>query len=295
MSERDVLAQHFEEHRTHLRAVAGRLLGSTAEADDAVQEAWLRLSRTDADTVQNLRGWLTTVVARVCLDMLRSRRSRREEPLELPPAPAHVASTGDDPEREIALAEALGPALLIVLDTLSPAERVAFVLHDVFDLPFDDIASILDRSLDATRQLASRARRRVRGAARVADDFARRQQLVAAFLAASRAGDLSALLAVLDPDVVLSADPKVVEVGVMAEARGAPAVAGMFAGRARDARPALLDGAPGLVWAPGGRTRGAMVFTIRDDRITGIDLVAEPDRLAGLDIAPLPTPNTADS
>jgi RNA polymerase sigma-70 factor (ECF subfamily) len=286
MGERDWLAQRFEEHRTHLRAVAYRILGSRSEADDAVQEAWLRLSRSDTSGVENLGGWLTTVVARVCLNMLRSRRSRREEPLEThATAPTADDEAGADPEQEALLADSVGLALLVVLEKLSPAERVAFVLHDLFDLPFDEIASVVGRSPAAARQLASRARRRVRGGTTSPDvDLARRRQVVDAFLAASRGGDLAALLALLDPDAVLRADRVAVEMGATPEVRGAAAVAGTFSGRARVARPALVDGEAGAVWSEGGRPRVVFVFGIRDERIVEIELVADPERLDGLDV-----------
>jgi RNA polymerase sigma factor (sigma-70 family) len=274
----DVLAERFEQHRGHLLAVAQRMLGSGAEADDAVQEAWLRLHRTGADDVDNLGGWLTTVVARVCLDMLRTRTARREEPID-----EHVPEPVDGPEREALLADAVGPALLVVLDTLTPAERLAFVLHDLFAVPFDEIAAILQRSPTAARQLASRARRRVRGG-EPAGDPARAREVVAAFLAASREGEFAALLAMLDPDVVLRADATAVRLGAAAEVRGAEAVAEQFAGRARVARAAVLDGAPGAVWMVGGRPRVAFSFEIDDGEIRGIELVADPARLTALDV-----------
>jgi RNA polymerase sigma-70 factor (ECF subfamily) len=235
------------------------MLGSRSEADDAVQEAWLRLSRSETSSVENLGGWLTTVVARVCLDMLRSRKSRREEPLDAHvPEPIASRETGVDPEHEVLLAESVGLALLVVLETLAPAERVAFVLHDMFDLPFDEIAPIVGRS--------------------------RQRQVVGAFLAASRGGDFDALLAVLDPDVALRADPAAVQAGAASEVRGAADVARTFAGRARAAQPALVNGAAGLVWAPGGRPRVAFGFTIMRGRIVEIDLVADPERLRQLDL-----------
>ncbi|HZD73373.1 MAG TPA: sigma-70 family RNA polymerase sigma factor, partial [Actinomycetota bacterium] len=255
MYERDWLADRFEEHRSNLRAVAYRMLGSLAEADDAVQEAWLRLSRADAKGVQNLGGWLTTVVGRVCLDMLRSRGSRREEPLGAH-VPDPIVSLGKrlDPEHEALLADSIGLALLVVLQTLAPAERLAFVLHDMFDVPFHQIAPILQRSPAAARQLASRARRRVKGAAPVPDvDLARQQAVVGAFLAATRGGDFGALLAVLDPDVVARADAGAVPAGVSRVIRGASAVAEQalaFAQRLGPfARPALVNGAAGIVAA----------------------------------------------
>jgi RNA polymerase sigma factor (sigma-70 family) len=285
LNDRDWLAERFEENRTHLRTVAYRMLGSPSEADDAVQEAWLRLSRSDTSGVENLGGWLTTVVARVCLDMLRSRTSRREEPLgDQVPEPAVGRDGRLDPEHEALLGDSVGLALLVVLETLSPAERVAFVLHDMFDLPFEEIAPIVGRSPAAARQLASRARRRVQGA-RVPDaDLTRRREIVDAFLAASRGGDFDALLAVLDPDVVLRADRVAVEMGASEEVRGAAAVAETFSGRARAARPALVNGAPGLVWAERGRPRIVFALTITRGKIAEIDLVADPERLRELDL-----------
>ncbi len=291
MTEKDWLAARFEENRTHLRAVAYRMLGSRSEADDAVQESWLHLSRSGTSGVENLGGWLTTVVGRVCLDldMLRSRKSRREEPLgALVPQPIVSREDGTDPENEALLADSVGLALLLVLETLAPAERVAFVLHDMFDLPFDEIARIVGRSPTAARQLASRARRRVQGAATVPDaDLTRRREVVDAFLAASRGGDFDALLAVLDPDVVLRADRAAVQAGASSEVSGATAVAKTFAGRARDAQPALVNGAAGAVWAPGGRPRVVFGFTITRGKIVRIDLVADPERLRQLDLAML--------
>jgi RNA polymerase sigma factor (sigma-70 family) len=289
VGDRDWLAERFEGHRAHLRAVAYRMLGSASEADDAVQEAWLRLDRADTSDVQNLGGWLTTVVARVCLDMLRARRSRREEPHGAqPPEPTLGGEGGIDPEREALLADSIGPALLVVLDTLAPAERLAFVLHDMFAVPFDEIAGILGRSPNAAKMLASRARRRVQGAAAVPDaDLARQRAVVDAFLAASRGGDFEALLAVLDPEVVLRADGAAVGAGASREVRGAAAVAGAFSGRARFARPALVNGAVGAVWAPGGRPRVVFGFTIAGGKVVGIELLADPERLRGLDLVVL--------
>ena len=287
MEDRGWLATRFEENRTHLKAVAYRMLGSVSEAEDAVQDAWLRLSRSDTSGVENLDGWLTTIVARVCLDMLRSRKSRREEPLGAQ-APEMIVSReeGVDPEREALLADSVGLALLVVLETLAPAERVAFVLHDMFDLPFDEIAPIVGRSPTAARQLASRARRRVQGAAAVPEpDLTRQRQVVDAFLAASRGGDFEALLAVLDPDVVLRADPIAVQIGASREVRGAAAVAGTFSGRARAARPALVNGTAGLVWTQGGRPRVVFDFTITDGRIVEIEMVADAERLQQLDLS----------
>ncbi len=278
------LAERFEENRTHLRAVAYRMLGSRSEADDAVQEAWIRLSRSDTTGVENLRGWLTTVVARVCLDMLRSRKSQREERLG-----AHVPEpiVSGDPEQEALLADSVGLALLVVLESLAPPERVAFVLHDMFDLSFDEIAPIVGRSPPAARQLASRARRRVQGATAGDADRTRQRALVDAFLAASRGGDFAALLAVLDPDVVLRADPAAVRLGAAAEVRGAKAVAETFKGRARAAQPALIHGAAGLVWMAGGQPRVVFEFTTAGPKIVAIDLIADPEHLRRLDLAVL--------
>jgi RNA polymerase sigma factor (sigma-70 family) len=287
MDQRDWLAERFETHRPRLRAVAYRMLGSGSEADDAVQEAWLRLSRADAGEIENLGGWLTTVVARVCLNLLQSRKSRREEPLEAHlPEETATGRDGPDPEQQALLADSVGLALLVVLDTLAPAERLAFVLHDMFDVPFEEIAPIVGRSPAAARQLASRARRRVRGAEAAPDaDHARQRAVVDAFLAAARGGDFQALLAMLDPDVVLRSDQAAVQVGASGELHGAAAVADTFAGRARAARPALIDGAAGLVWAPGGVPRVVFGFTITDGRIVAIDVVADPERLSRLQVA----------
>ena len=286
MDEHEVLAERFEANRAHLRAVAYRLLGSFSEADDAVQEAWLRLSRSGAGGVENLGGWLTTVVARVCLDMLRSRKSRREEPLDTPLADVPVSpDAGTDPEHEAVLADSIGLALLVVLETLAPAERLAFVLHDLFAVPFDEIAPIVGRSPAAARQLASRARRRVQGApAAPESDRARHREVVDAFLAASRNGEFDALLALLDPDVVLRSDAVAVRTGASKEVRGAAAVAGTFSGRARVALPALVDGAPGAVWAPGGTPRVVFSFTIKDTKIVAIDLLADPEHLRQMNL-----------
>ncbi|HJU96850.1 MAG TPA: sigma-70 family RNA polymerase sigma factor [Jiangellaceae bacterium] len=285
MGEQDWLAERFEENRTHLRAVAYRMLGSPSEAEDAVQESWLRLSRSDANGVENLGGYLTTVVSRVCLDMLRSRRSRREEPLDAhPPAPV-AGADGVDPEGEALLADSVGPALLVVLDTLAPAERLAFVLHDMFAVPYDQIAPIVGRSPDAARKLASRARRRVQGAATVPEiDLARQREVVDAFLAASRNGDFDALLALLHPHVVLRADGAAVQAGASKEVQGAAAVATTFSGRALAARAALVNGVPGAVWAPGGRPRIVFAFTTTGGKIVAIELLADPDRLHALDL-----------
>jgi len=293
----DWLAQRFEENRTHLRAVAYRMLGSISEADDAVQETWLRLSRSHTSEVENLDGWLTTVVARVCLNMLRSRSSRREEPLGESPGgrvPDPIVSRtedGIDPEREALLSDSVSLALLVVLEMLSPAERLAFVLHDMFSVPFKEIAPIVARSPAAARQLASRARRRVQGAAPSPDaDLTRQQEVVDAFLAASREGDLDALLAVLDPDVVLRADWGAVPAGLSRKVRGAPAVAEgalTFARLAPFARPALVNGAAGVIVAPRGQPFSVMGFTVRHGKIVEIDILADPERLSQLDLLAL--------
>jgi RNA polymerase sigma factor (sigma-70 family) len=281
--------EQFEQHRAHLRAVAYRMLGSLSEADDALQEAWLRLNRSDTAAVTNLGGWLTTVVGRVCLDMLRTRRARREDYVGTwLPEPIVSADDGGDPEQQALLADSVGIALLVVLETLTPAERLAFVLHDMFGVPFDEVAPIVERSPAAARQLASRARRRVRGAAPTPDpDLDRQREVVAAFLAASRSGDFDALLAVLDPDVVLRADDQAVELGAAPETRGAEQVAA-FSRFARGARRALLDGAAAAVWMPGGRLRVVYDFTIGERAITAIDLIADPERLGELDLVVMP-------
>ncbi|MDK1388665.1 sigma-70 family RNA polymerase sigma factor [Sinorhizobium sp. 8-89] len=291
MDGKKFLAEQFEGNRRRLSAVAYRMLGSKTEAEDAVQEAWLRLSRTDAGEVENLGGWLTTVVARVCLDMLRTRKTRREEPLETQaPSPAARRTEGPDPEQEALLADSVGLALLVVLNRLTPSERIAFVLHDMFDLSFDEIAPIVERTPTAARQLASRARRRVQGADTGAKpDIARQRSVVDAFLAASRAGDFDALLKVLAPDVVFRADPVAARLGVRAEIRGAAAVAETFKGRAQGAQPALVDGAIGLLVAPGGQLRVVLAITIREGRIVAIDALADPERLDRLDLAVLGT------
>jgi RNA polymerase sigma-70 factor, ECF subfamily len=288
----DWLAERFQAHRAHLRAVAYRMLGSVGEADDAVQDAWLRLSRADPSSVQNLGGWLTTLVARGCLDRLRARTWRREEPMGLGahlPEPIISAPDQIDPEQQALLAEGVGLALLVVLDTLTPAERLAFVLHDTFAVPFEQIAAIVGCSPAAARQLASRARRRVKGAAAVPDaDLARQQAVVEAFLAAAREGDFQALLAVLDPDVVLRADRGAVPLGASRVVRGARAVAQGalgFARRGRFARPALVNGAAGVVAASRGRLFAVMGFTVTRGKIVEIDILADPERLRQLDPA----------
>src|SRR6478752_5480123 len=269
MDERDHLAEQFEAHRGRLRAMAYRMLGSVSEAEDAVQDAWLRVGRAGADDVDNLGGWLTTIVARVCLDMLRARRSRRERPFgPHVPEPIVSAEDGVDPEHEALLADSVGLALLVVLETLAPAERLAFVMHDVFSVPFDEIAPIVGRSPIAARQLASRARRRVQGAATMPDaDFTRQRAVVDAFLAASRGGDFGALLALLDPDVVLRVDGAAADMGALGGIRGAETVARQFAGRAQVARMALIGGAIGAVWAPSGEPRVIFSFTLAHGNI----------------------------
>jgi RNA polymerase sigma factor (sigma-70 family) len=292
VDERERLTERFEEHRTHLRAVAYRMLGSVSEADDAVQEAWLRFNRADTGDVESLGAWLTTVVARVCLNVLRSREQRREEPLEAHiPDPIVSHDDGSDPEGEALLADSVGLALLVVLDTLTPAERFAFVLHDMFTVPFDEIGPMIERSPAATRQLASRARRRVKGVASVPDaDLTRQRRVVQAFQAASRGGDFDALVALLDPDVVFRADRAVGPTPAPIVLRGAHAVAkgaSAAAERVRFTQPALINGAVGLVMAPRGRLFLVLVFTITDNKITGIDVIAEPDRLRQLDLAVL--------
>ena len=282
MTDADLLARRFETDRARLRAIAYRMLGSRTDAEDAVQEAWLRLSRAGDAGVENLGGWLTTVVARVCLDMLRVRRARREESAD--EAVPRLAAAADA-EQEALLAESVGLAMLVVLDRLTPAERLAFVLHDMFDLPFEEIAGIVGRSVDASRQLASRARRRVRGATGDPEaDRDRQRQVVEAFLAASRRGDFDALLALLDPSVVARADAAAVAAGAAPEVRGAAEVATTFAGRARAARPALVDGLVGLAWAPGGHPRVVFDFTTENGRIVAIDLIADPARLGELEL-----------
>jgi RNA polymerase sigma-70 factor (ECF subfamily) len=287
MSEHDWLAERFEENRPHLRAVAYRMLGSSAEADDAVQETWLRLSRSGVGGVENLGGWLTTIVARVSLNMLRSRTLRREEPMDPPATGQPVAPpNGTDPEHEAVLADSVGLALLVVLDTLTPAERLAFVLHDMFAVPFEEIAPIVERSPVATRQLASRARRRVQeaGPGDPPGEISRRREVVAAFLAASREGDFDALLTMLDPDIVLRADSAAAQMGADAEAIGPRAVAGIFSGRAKALRPALIDGAPGAVWTYRGETRVVFAFTFTGGTIAAIEQIADPERIARLEV-----------
>jgi RNA polymerase sigma factor (sigma-70 family) len=291
MGDDDLLAERFERNREHLRAVAFRMLGSASEADDAVQEAWFRLSRTDADGIENLGGWLTTVTARVCLDMLRSRTSRREEPfVATAPEPAS-RETGIDPEEEAVLADSVGLALLVVLETLPPAERLAFVLHDLFAVPFDEIGPIVGRSSTAARQLASRARRRVQGPTEVPDvDQGRQREVVEAFLAASRRGDFDGLLALLDPDVVLHVDRTALRADAALVIRGAEAVAGQahtYGRRAQHAQAALVNGSVGVIVAPRGRLMLVQTFTVEDGKIVALDLIADPERLDQLELAVL--------
>jgi RNA polymerase sigma-70 factor (ECF subfamily) len=289
MEEQKFLAEKFEESRPHLAAVAYRMLGSLSEADDAVQEAWLRLSRSDTGNVENLRGWLTTVVARVCLDVLRSRKSRREESLGTQvKEPVADRTGGTDPEQEALLADSVGLALLVILDTLAPAERVAFVLHDVFAVPFEEIAPIVGRTSTATRQLASRARRRVQGVSTVPNAaLTQQREIVTAFLTAARLGDFETLLTLLDPNVVFHSDPSAVKAGGQKEVRGASPVAKLFSGRAQAARPALVNGAPGIVVAPQGRLLLVLIPTIENGKITHLNAIADPARLHQFDLAML--------
>ncbi len=290
MIAKNLLADEFEANRARLESVAYRMLGSRSEAEDAVQEVWLRLSRTDAQSIGNIGGWLTTVVARLCLDMLRARKSRREDSLEhmageeIPVEPS-VAATDATPEEQIAMADSVGLAMLAVLETLGPAERVAFVLHDMFAVPFEEIAPVIGRSHDATRQLASRARRRVQGVRPDgAIDNARRREIVDAFIAASRGGDFSALLSLLAPDVVFTPDETATRLGQQGEARGATTVAALFNGRAQAARPAFIDGVVDVAVIPGERLLLVLRLSIVDGQIAGIDAVADADRLAELDL-----------
>ncbi|GAA5092323.1 sigma-70 family RNA polymerase sigma factor [Nocardia iowensis] len=290
MRAEDMLARRFETHRGHLRAVAYRMLGSVSEADDAVQEAWLRLARHDTGDVENLVGWLTTVVSRICLDMLRSRAARREDPIDL------LAELGDaaydsDPEHEAMLIDSVGRALLVVLDTLGPDERVAFVLHDLFAVPFDQIAPIVGRTTATTKKLASRARQRAQGeSTATATELAEQRHVVEAFLTAARGGDLDALLAVLAPDVVRVADPAALPAGMAAVVRGARAVAEetvLLQRRSRVATLAVVNGAVGILVAPRGKLLLALTVTVRADRIAGYQVIADPARLRALDIAVL--------
>jgi len=292
MMEYDWLAQQFEENRGHLRGVAYRMLGSLSEAEDAVQESWLRLSRSDSDNIDNLGGWLTTVVARVCLDMLRSRKLRQEDSLnDQPSEPAAVDKRRSDPEQEALLADSVGLALLVVLDRLNPAERLAFVLHDLFDLSFDEIAPIVGRTSAATRQLASRARRQVRGVATMPEaNLAQQREVVTAFLAALRGGDFEGLVAVLDPDLVVHIDENALAPGIPREMRGARNWAKQAIALSRGARftqPALIDGVVGVIVAPRGRLFRVLRFTITNGKISQVDVVADPERLNKLDLAVL--------
>ena len=291
MNDHELLAERFEQQRPHLKAVAYRMLGSLSEADDAVQKTWLQLSRTDAGGVENLGGWLTTVVGRVSLDMLRSRTSRREDPLDVHvPDPVVTSDDAADPEQEALLADSVGLALLVVLETLTPAERLAFVLHDMFAVPFEEIAAMVGRSPEATRQLASRARRRVQGARLPDTDLAGQRRVVDAFFAAARDGDFEALVAVLDPDVVLRSDGGVSRPGATVFVQGAEAVASRamtFAGLSRYVRAAIVNGVAGVVVAPQGRPFAVMAFTVRGGKIVEIDALADPERLGALDLAPL--------
>jgi len=280
--------QRFEEHRAHLRAVAFRMLGSTGEADDAVQEAWMRFARTDTAAVENLRGWLTTVVSRICLNLLRSRRHRQEDALDADLPLAAGPGAGGDPELDAVMADSVGLALQVVLDALGPAERVAFVLHDLFGVPFDRIAPVLDRTTEATRQLASRARRRVRDGRERAEadrDARQRKSVVDAFLAAAREGRFEDLLAVLDPDIVVVADEEAVATGFSGrEVIGAKTVAALFNGQAKQAVAVLVDGTIGAMWAPGGSPRSVLAFTVIGGKVVGIDIVNDPQVVAALDL-----------
>ena len=289
MQDQDWLAERFEADRSHLRGVALRMLGSLTEADDAVQEAWIRLSRTDTRDVENLRAWLTTVVGRVCLNMLRSRKTRRESsPATYLPDPILSPGAGIDPEQEALLGDSVGLAMLVVLDALTPAERVAFVLHDVFAVPFDEIAPIVGRTPTAARQLASRARRRVQGAPVPDVDLDGQWAVVEAFLAAAREGDFERLLAVLDPDVVVRSDGGVARPGLASLTRGAQAVAAQamtFRRFAETATRILVNGIPGgVAWSPDGRPFAVLALTVRGGRVVAIDVLADPDRLARLDL-----------
>jgi RNA polymerase sigma factor (sigma-70 family) len=277
--------EQFEASRPRLQALAYRILGSRSDAEDAVQETWLRLARTDRAGIDNLGGWLTTVVARVCLDRLRSRRARPEDAVGASPAEFVDAADDDDPAGEVLLAESVGAALIMVLDLLAPAERVAFVLHDVFAVPFDEIAPVVDRSPQAARQLASRARRRLQGNAMLGGvDLVRQREVVDAFLRAARSGDFEALLNLLDPDVVLRPDEAAMRMGTLRERHGAAAVASSLSGGAKGAQIAVIDGLTGFAWAPGGHLRGVVEFTIIDGKIVALDVTGDKDRLQRLDI-----------
>jgi len=288
------LSARFEENRPRLRAVAYRLLGSTSETEDALQETWLRVAQADTGAVDNLGGWLTTVITHVCLDMLRARKTRENAGPAVRAEGAVAASEPTDPEREALLADAVGSAMMIVLDTLSPAERVAFVLHDLFALSFEDVGAIVGRSAVATRQLASRARRRVQGAGESETELRSQREVAEAFMAASRDGNLEAVLAVLDPDVVLRADPVIVKAAAANQAKGAPRlvrevrgasdVARVFLGSAQAARPALIDGTPGAAWAPGGQPRAIWAFKVEQGRIVEVQVIADPKAIARLEV-----------
>jgi RNA polymerase sigma-70 factor (ECF subfamily) len=293
MDKKDWLAKNFEETRDHLKAVAYRMLGSVGETDDAVQEAWIRLTRSESEKIENLSGWLTTAVARVCLDMLRSRKSRREEPLD--EKIYDIPSEGlGSPEADLLVADSVGQALLVVLDTLTPVERIAFVLHDLFDLSFEEIAPIIDRTEAAARQLASRARRRVRGASTPQEDIERQQEVVAAFLAAARDGNFQALIKLLHPDIVLRADETAVKIAeankhkgapkFKREIRGAKNVADTFKGNAEAAQLAFVNGSPGATWAPGGKPVVAFCFLLKGGKISAIDIVMDRKELCDIDI-----------
>ena len=283
MPDARLLAARFEAERPRLMSVAYRMLGSRTEADDAVQEAWLRLSRSDADAIDNLSGWLTTVVARVSLDVLRTRTSRREDLSGGPPESADQRAARPAPEDEAVLADSVGAALLVVLDTLTPAERLAFVLHDMFGVPFDEIGPMLGRSSAASKQLASRARHKVRGTDAGNDvDPHRQKEVVDAFLSASRHGEFEALVALLHPDIVLRADAIAVQMGAPAELRGADGVAGMFSGRAKGARSAVVDGAAGLVWIVGDTPKVVWEFAVADGKVRAIEMLAAPETLERL-------------
>jgi RNA polymerase sigma-70 factor (ECF subfamily) len=290
MDERELLAQRFETYRAHLYKVAYRMLGSAAEADDAVQEAWLRVSRAGADGVDNLRGWMTTIVGRVCLDRLRAHNARREEMLgDHEPEPAAMSRQARSADEDVELADSVGLALLVVLETLKPAERVAFVLHDMFDLSFDEIAPIVGRTSEATRQLASRARRRVQGASTSQVDQARKRQVAEAFLAAAKAGDFEALVAVLDPDVVLQGDAEAVRLGGHTELHGAAAVAEFFKGKAKVAVPGLVEGEVGILVPINGRMLFVLELTFEAGRISAMNAVANQDTIAELELESLGT------
>lgn len=290
MTDIDWATERFEEQRPRLRSMAYRMLGSLSEADDAVQEAWIRVNRADADSVDNIGGWLTTIVARVCLNMLRSRESRGEQPLDVHvPDPVVSPADGMDPEHEALLADSVGLALLVVLDTLSPSERLAYVLHDMFAIPFDDIATVIEKSPEATRQLASRARRRVQGQAPKPDrDLDRQREVVNAFFAAAREGDFDALVSVLDPDIVLRADGGRLRAGQTMVLNGAASVAGQAKGAealSKFVTPALVNGVPGAVIAPKGNVQIVIAFTVTDGKIAAIDILLDPERLKALDVS----------